>query len=95
MRIDWTEPALKDIEDINDFVSRDSEYYARKLIGNIFDSVEKLADFPRIGHKVFEIEEDEVREIFCHPYRIFYRVEKDCILILSIIHGAREIKTKQ
>lgn len=32
MKIEWTEPALLDLESIRDYFRRDSEYYAARFI---------------------------------------------------------------
>jgi plasmid stabilization system protein ParE len=32
MKIEWTQPALLDLENIRDYISRDSEYYASRFI---------------------------------------------------------------
>ena len=42
MNIRWTEPAVLDLENIRDFISRDSEYYAVEFTAKIIDAVEKL-----------------------------------------------------
>lgn len=31
MKIEWTEPAISDLEGIRDYIGRDSEYYASIL----------------------------------------------------------------
>jgi hypothetical protein len=35
MKIEWTEPAISDLESIRDYIGRDSEYYASRFIGRI------------------------------------------------------------
>ncbi|MEA1889120.1 MAG: type II toxin-antitoxin system RelE/ParE family toxin [Pseudomonadota bacterium] len=41
-RIEWTEPALADLEGIRDYISKDSSFYATRFIERIFDHVDKL-----------------------------------------------------
>lgn len=33
MKIEWTEPALSDLESIRVYIRKDSEYYASRFIG--------------------------------------------------------------
>ncbi len=33
-----------------------------------------------------------IREILLHNYRIIYKIDEDHILILTIVHGARDLK---
>lgn len=48
MKIEWTEPAVADLAGIRDYIARDSEFYAGRIVGRIIEAVEKLASFPEI-----------------------------------------------
>ena len=54
MNIRWTELAVLDLENIRDFITRDSEYYAVEFTAKIIDAVEKLYLLPSMGRKVPE-----------------------------------------
>lgn len=95
MKIEWTEPALLDLESIQDYIKRDSEYYAILFIERIIEAVESLEKFPEMGRSVPEAEEENIREILFYNYRIIYRMEIERILILTIIHGARDLSQKK
>ena len=73
MKIEWTEPAISDLDSIRDYIARDSEYYADIFIEKIITAVENLEEFPEIGRIVPEAEERNIREILFHNYRIIYR----------------------
>lgn len=92
MRIRWTEPAVIDLENIRDYISRDLEYYGLIVVERIFDAVEKLSRFPNIGREVLETSDPNIREISLNNYRIIYKVDEDYILILTIVHGARDLR---
>jgi len=95
LKLIWTEPAVLDLEKIKEYVSRDSEYYALNLIENIFESVEKLKEFPNIGRVVPEYQDKKLREILYYNYRIIYKVKDNQLAVLAIIHGAREISNQK
>ncbi len=95
MKLAWTESAVLDLEKVKDFISRDSEYYALALVEKIFEAVEKFTTFPNIGREVPEYQDKTIREILCSNYRIIYRVRSNEVVILAIIHGAREINDKK
>ncbi|RQD73626.1 MAG: type II toxin-antitoxin system RelE/ParE family toxin [Candidatus Syntrophonatronum acetioxidans] len=95
MKLVWTESAILDLEKVKDFISRDSEYYALALVEKIFEAVEKLTTFPNIGREVPEYQDKTIREILCSNYRIIYQVRSNEVIILAIIHGAREINDKK
>lgn len=91
MKLQWTEPALSDLESIRDYIKWDSEYYANLFVERIIDAVERLINFPELGRRVPEAEKENIRELLFHNYRIIYRVETECILILTIVHSARDL----
>jgi toxin ParE1/3/4 len=68
MKIVWTEPAVADLESIRDYISRDSEHYASRLIERIFETIENLQKFPNKGRKVPEAEQENNREILFQNY---------------------------
>lgn len=94
MRIRWTEPSLVDLDSIREYIKRDSEYYAIRFIDRIIEAVENIEKFPEMGRPVPESEETNIRELLFHNYRIMYRVESESILILTIIHGSRDLSQK-
>ncbi len=93
MKIQWAEPAVLDLESIRDYIARDSEYYAAEFVGRILNAVENLSVLPGMGRKVPEIDDNKIREIIFNSYRIIYRVddEKENVLILAVIHAARDM----
>lgn len=95
MKIEWTQPALLDLESIRDYISRDSEYYAVRFIENIIEAVEDLENFPKMGRSVPEAEDENIRELLLYNYRIMYRVETDRILVLTIMHAARDLSQRR
>ena len=90
-KIIWTEPAVNDLQSIFDYISIDSEYYARTFIGKIIKKAEDVIDFPEIGRVVPEYDKPNIREIFLQNYRIIYRVEQESILIITIVNGRRDL----
>ncbi|HHT9155105.1 MAG TPA: type II toxin-antitoxin system RelE/ParE family toxin [Candidatus Tripitaka sp. YC43] len=95
MKIEWTEPALSDLESIRDYIKKDSEYYATRFVERIITAVETLEKFPKMGRNVPEAEEENIRELLFYNYRVMYRVETQRILILAIVHGARDLSQKK
>ncbi|MGH8594910.1 MAG: type II toxin-antitoxin system RelE/ParE family toxin [Gammaproteobacteria bacterium] len=63
MTIRWSARARSDIRDLQQYIAKDSPYYARQFITKIFGAVEKLVDHPKIGRRVPEAHRDDVREL--------------------------------
>lgn len=95
MRIKWTEPAVSDLKNIKDYIAKDSKYYAHQFVDKIIESVENLNKFPERGRIVPEADDENIRELLFHNYRIIYRIDIKGILILTIIHGSRDLTRKK
>ncbi|MCL6446969.1 MAG: type II toxin-antitoxin system RelE/ParE family toxin [Armatimonadetes bacterium] len=95
MRIEWTEPAVLDLESIQEYIRKGSELYANIFIEKLINALDNLSNFPFMGHSVPEARRKNIREIIFHTYRIIYRVEKERILILAIIHCSRNLRRKK
>jgi plasmid stabilization system protein ParE len=91
MKIEWTEPAISDLDGIRNYIGRGSEYYAARFIGRIIEAVERLEYFPEMGRRVPEAEEENVRELLFQNYR----VDPQRILVLTVIHAARDVSQKE
>ncbi len=91
MTIEWTRSAVRDVRNLRNYIAQDSEAYAERFVQKIIEAVEKASAFPRIGRKVPEADEEDIREVLFGNYRIFYRIEESRILVLMVIHGARDL----
>jgi len=91
MKIEWTEPAISDLQHIRGYIAKDSEYFSARFIEKVINRIDVLPDFPEMGRVVSEADDKSIRELIYQKYRIMYRIEKERILILAIIHGGRDL----
>jgi plasmid stabilization system protein ParE len=91
----WSKLALLDLENIYDFIARDSPFYAQKTAESLLISVELLSTFPELGRNVPEYSKKNIREIIEGNYRIFYLYTKKNIFIIRVHHAARKIKKQK
>jgi toxin ParE1/3/4 len=95
MKIVWTEPAVADLTALRDYIARDSEHYARQFIARILQAVEHLESLPRMGRKVPEAADEDVREILFQAYRIIYRISGEQVQVLSVLRGSRDLTRRE
>lgn len=88
----WTQVALDDLAGIRDYIARDSLYYAEKFVDDVFTAVERLEQFPESGRKVPERNDQNFREIIFGMYRIIYRLVRDNVYIVTVVHGKRDFR---
>jgi toxin ParE1/3/4 len=89
VEIRWTLQSLEDIENIAEFIAKDSEKYAKIQVQRFFDCVEILRTQPILGRKVQEIENIEIRELIIGNYRIIYRLVSEIQIDILTIHHSR------
>jgi len=90
-RLEWTDPAVTDLENIQDYIARDSSEYANAVVERLILAVERLKSFPESGRRVPEATDLKVRELPVEGHRIIYRRKKDSAQILAVVHGARDL----
>ena len=94
MIINWTEPALDNLDAIYEYISHDAPVYAQHLVGNLMAAVDRLELFPDSGRRVPEAQtqEVEIREVIARGYRIFYyRVSDERIDIIGVRNGHQDL----
>jgi toxin ParE1/3/4 len=90
-RVVWSARALADVESIAAYISSDSPAYAKIVVKKIVKLTRQLARFPQSGREVSEFQDPSLRELLAYSYRIIYKVEKEEIIIASVIHGKRDL----
>ncbi|MCL4557684.1 MAG: type II toxin-antitoxin system RelE/ParE family toxin [Deltaproteobacteria bacterium] len=91
-KIVWSPRAVSNLEEICNYIEKDSEYYARLFAKRVISVIENIPAFPASGRIVPEYENKKLREKFYQNYRIVYRIKKDAIEIVAICHGAMMLK---
>ena len=92
MRINWSDVAEADLDDLYDYIARDVPYYAEQFVDRLIEAVGVLKDHPRLGRRVPEAEQrEDVRELIFRSYRVIYLVDAEQVHILAVIHGSREL----
>ena len=89
LEVKWSPEATEDLESIAEYITRDSEFYARAVVTKILSVSRTIGEFPLIGRIVPEIGDERMRERFVYSYRLVYRIEPERILIVAVIHGKR------
>lgn len=95
LRIVWTETAIKDLEDIIEYISVDSIDVAIEKYNVIKNATNDLKKYPEKGRIIPELETNNIRkykEIIVKPWRIMYKREQKNVYIMAIIDGRRNIE---
>jgi toxin ParE1/3/4 len=90
MKVVIREAAARDLDDILDWISKDSPRAAAGLVQRILARIDRLA-IPGLSHIGRPGLVEGTRELVEAPYVIVYMVDEpaDEITVLAIVHGAR------
>ena len=92
VQIRWSPKAVRGLQEICNFIEKDSEYYAILFIKRVFNLIDNLKQFPLSGRVVPEYNDPNLREKIFENYRIVYRVKEDVLEIVAICHGSRLLR---
>lgn len=93
LKIKWSPRAASNLEEICDYITKDSEYYAILFAKKVIAIVRAIPQFPKSGRIVPEYDDENLREKIYEGYRIVYRLKPDLVEIVAICHGAKPLET--
>jgi len=88
----FLQSALDDLEEIVLYISKESKKSAMEMHDKIVKLASKLETFPKLGIQVPDkkMRERGFRMIAVDRYLLFYKVHPEEIIILRVLHGARD-----
>ena len=96
MKVVWSREARENLVEIEEFISRDSLDRAVRFVDALIDHAEAiLTDNPKSGRVVPEISNPDMRELIYRGYRIVYRLQGDCLEILTVFEGHRLLRRNE
>lgn len=90
MRIRRLPRAIRDVDEIWDWIAAEDVEAADRLSDRIARATDRLTNFPESGAPRPELGPD-ARSIIVGRYLILYRAGPDSVDILRVVHGAREL----
>jgi toxin ParE1/3/4 len=89
MRIEWSQPAVADLQRISEYIEQSRSLEAANRVARvIYDGVQCLRIMPYRGRpgRLKDTPELVVRAL---PYIVIYQVFNERLLILNIVHSAQ------
>jgi toxin ParE1/3/4 len=81
--------AVQDLDEIWDFISRDSVDAADQVIDDIRHAIESLVRFPYQGHRRTDLTSRGLRFLVVSNYLVVYAPEDRPLVVVGILHGRR------
>ena len=94
VEIEWSQTSENDLNGIIDYIAQDSLEYALSFYEEVREKVGNLVQFPKMGRKVPELDNPNIRELILRNYRLIYRIIGEKVQIIRLIHGSRILDFK-
>lgn len=88
----FSEEAIKDIDDICEYVARQNFKVANKLFDAIRKKCKLVADFPNMGKSYTRLAPN-LRGFIVEDYIVFYYPREDGIDIARVVSGYRDLES--
>ena len=89
MKIKWVRIALADLDEAAAFISQDKPQAAKRTVKRIRDAARLLSDQPDAG-RPGRVHGTRELVIAGTPFILPYRVVRNTVQILRVLHGARK-----
>jgi len=86
MQIKWASKALSDLNRLFEFLAPVNRQAAAKTVQSLTAAPGRIIDQPRIGERLDEFEEREVRRLLVGHYEMRYELNNDVLYVLRVWH---------
>lgn len=86
----WTARARADLKAIHDYIAKDSPLNPKRVAREMHRKADTLAEAPRLGRVVPELEDPDIREIPAYSWRLIYQLREQRVFVLTVIHKRRQ-----
>jgi len=90
VRVDWSDHALEQVEEIFAYIVRDRPSVAVDIVDGKFDTTARLGELPEMGPLYPPADDPNVRFTLVKTYRIVYRIEQERVFISSVRHTRQD-----
>ena len=90
-KVIWTDSSIQDLNDIGEYIAKDSIKYAEITVLKLFESVDILEHHPKSGIIVHEFNDENIRQIVRGNYRIIYHIIDDLRIDILTVHNCARL----
>jgi plasmid stabilization system protein ParE len=87
LKIGWRQKASDDLQRLYDFLMQHNASTALQTVESLLQAVRKLRIHPRLGARLANFRNREVRKLHIGSYELRYELKEDRIIILRFWHG--------
>lgn len=87
----WLPQAQLHLRNIYRHIARDSISTAQQIVNDLTERTRPLAEFPFTGKVVSEVNDDNLREVHAHAWRILYQVRQRNVYVIAVLHKRQQL----
>jgi toxin ParE1/3/4 len=91
VKVVWTDSAINDLNDIGEWISKESQKYAEITVTRLFDAPEIIEHNPQAGPMVPDFNDESIRQLIRNNYRIVYKIMDDHRVDILTIHRCERL----
>jgi plasmid stabilization system protein ParE len=91
VRVEWSDVAAGQLDEIAGGRALWSEASAIRLRASVLRRTDQIADFPRSGRMIPEFQMEHLREVLEQGYRILYEVFEDRVEVFGVADARRDV----
>ncbi len=84
-----TPDAIADLDGIWDYIAQDNPTAADRMLNELNERFRLLSKNPEIGELQPKLADGTYRRFTCRNYVVYYRPLEDGIVLVRVLHGAR------
>lgn len=89
MRPVWTRAVIRDLIHARDYIARENPAAAREIASHIVGASERIIQFPEVG-RAGRVNGTREASVPGTQYLIVYRLKKNAVHFLRVLHGRQE-----
>lgn len=89
MKLRWTDGAVEDLQSAHEYLEAENPQAAIDTVDRIVSAIEQLEQFPQMGRSG-RVEGTRELVVTGTPFIVAYRLKRDSVQILAVLHGARK-----
>jgi plasmid stabilization system protein ParE len=86
-----TPSASRDLAEIEAYISQDSPDIARRVILELQEAMQRLAESPNLGHRRSDVDDPRYRFWVLYSYLIVYLPDTNPLQIIRVVSGYRDL----
>jgi toxin ParE1/3/4 len=89
VKLRWTDGAVEDLQSAHEYIAADNEKAAAETTDRIVSAVERLEQFPQMG-RTGRVTGTRELVVTGTPFIAAYRLKRDSVQVLAVLHAARK-----